>query len=110
MCDEVLAAAGIQIQLTGIRIPRMNSVMERWVQTLRHELLDQTLIWNQRHLLRALREFERHCNSHRPQAMDQAAPLRTAPEPITEPEQIERLRIRRIDRLGGILHEHVRAA
>jgi hypothetical protein len=29
----------------------MNSIMERWVQTCRRELLDQTLIWNQPHLL-----------------------------------------------------------
>ena len=36
----------------------MNAVMERRVQTCRHELLDRTLIWNQRHLLHALREFE----------------------------------------------------
>jgi hypothetical protein len=36
----------------------MNSIMERWVQTCRHELLDRTLIWNQRHLLHALQEFE----------------------------------------------------
>jgi hypothetical protein len=32
---------------------RGNSIMERWVQTCRHELLDRTLIWNQRHLLHA---------------------------------------------------------
>jgi putative transposase len=48
--DEILAQAGIQVVLSGIRVPRMNSVMERWVQTCRHELLDRTLIWNQRHL------------------------------------------------------------
>jgi putative transposase len=36
----------------------MNSIMERWVQTCRRELLDRALIWNQVHLLRALREFE----------------------------------------------------
>jgi hypothetical protein len=36
----------------------MNAVMERWVLTCRRELLDRTLIWNQRHLLHALREFE----------------------------------------------------
>jgi hypothetical protein len=34
----------------------MNSIMERWIQTRRRELLDRTLILNQRHLLRALRE------------------------------------------------------
>jgi hypothetical protein len=49
--DAALADAGIQAAPTGVRIPRMNVVMERWVQTCRRELLDQILIWNQRHLL-----------------------------------------------------------
>jgi hypothetical protein len=34
--------------------------MERWVETCRRELLDRNLIWNQRHLLHALWEFEEH--------------------------------------------------
>ena len=37
--DTVLADAGIQTVLTGVRMPRMNAVMERWVQTCRRELL-----------------------------------------------------------------------
>jgi hypothetical protein len=37
--DEILSATGIQVVLTGVRIPRMNAIMERWVQTCRHELL-----------------------------------------------------------------------
>jgi hypothetical protein len=37
-----------------------------WVQTCRRELLDRMLIWNQRHLLHALREFECFYNEHRP--------------------------------------------
>jgi putative transposase len=36
------------------------------VQTCQRELLDRTLIWNQSHLLHALREFEQSCNGHRP--------------------------------------------
>jgi putative transposase len=44
--------------LSGVRMPRMDSIMERWVQTCRRKLLDRTLIWNQPHLLHALREFE----------------------------------------------------
>ncbi len=35
-------------------------------QTCRRELLDRTLIWNQRHLLCALREFEQFYNARRP--------------------------------------------
>ncbi|MFI6604665.1 hypothetical protein ACIBHX_51300 [Nonomuraea sp. NPDC050536] len=30
--EQILADAGIQTVLTGVPIPRMNSVMERWVQ------------------------------------------------------------------------------
>jgi hypothetical protein len=40
----------------------MNSIMERWIQACRHELLDRTLIFNRAHLLHALREYERHHN------------------------------------------------
>jgi transposase len=53
--DAVLKDAGIEVVLSGIQMPRMNAVMERWVLTCRRELLDRTLIWNQRHLLHALR-------------------------------------------------------
>ncbi|MET8217828.1 integrase, partial [Streptomyces hirsutus] len=56
--DAVLKDAGIEVVLSGVRIPRVNSVMEWWVRTCRRELLDRTLIWNQRHLLHALSEFE----------------------------------------------------
>ncbi|NUQ95022.1 MAG: transposase [Streptomyces sp.] len=108
--DQILADAGIQTVLTGVRMPRMNAIMERWVQTCRHELLDRTLIWNERHLLRALREFEQHHNARRPhQAMNQAAPLRAVPEPL-DPGHITRLDIRRRDRLGGVIHEYRHAA
>jgi putative transposase len=107
----VLKDAGIQTVLSGVQMPRMNSIMERWVQTCRHELLDRTLIWNQRHLLHALREFEHFYNEHRPhRALRAAAPLHPLPNPITDPERIARLDIRRQDRLGGTLHEYQHAA
>ena len=109
--DTVLKDAGIEVVLSGVRMPRMNAIMERWVQSCRHELLDRTLIWNQRHLLHSLREFEYFYNEHRPhRALRAAAPLRLLPEPITDPEQIARLDVRRRDRLGGTLHEYRHAA
>jgi transposase InsO family protein len=78
--DAVLADAGIEVVLSGVRVPRMNSIMERWVQTCRRELLDRTLIWDQHHLLRALREFEQFCNGHRPhQGIANTRPLRPLP-------------------------------
>ncbi|WP_425570631.1 integrase core domain-containing protein [Nonomuraea rosea] len=78
LMDAILAEAGIKTVLTGIRMPRMNSIMERWVQSCRHELLDRCLVWNERHLRHVLREYERFYNQHRAhQALNQAAPLRT---------------------------------
>ncbi|WP_245766902.1 integrase core domain-containing protein [Streptomyces colonosanans] len=109
--DALMAGAGLKAVTTGIRMPRMNSLMERWIQTCRRELLDRTLIWNQRHLLHALREFETHYDQHRPlRALGQAAPLRPFPEPINPPAHITHLDVRRRDRLAGTLHEYRHAA
>ena len=109
--DEIRAQAGFQVVLSGIRVPRMNSVMERWVQTCRHELLDRTLIGNQGRMLHALHEYETHYNSHRAHlAMEQAAPPRAVPAPITNRQHITDLNIRRHDRLDGIVHEYQHVA
>ena len=109
--DAILADAGIETVLSGVRMPRMNSIMERWVQTCRRELLDRTLIWNRSHLLHALREFEQFYNGHRPhQGIANARPLQPLPVPLAVADQIARLRIRRCDRLGGVLHEYQHAA
>jgi hypothetical protein len=84
--------------------PRMNSIMERWIQACRHELLDRTLIWNHTHLLHALREYGRHRHRKRPHRdIANARPLHPLPEPITGPATITHLHIRRHDRLGGLL-------
>jgi len=54
LIDEILSSAKISTVLTGARMPRMNSITERWVKTLRAELPDRALIWNQTHLRHAL--------------------------------------------------------
>lgn len=83
---------------------RMNAIMERWIGSCRRELLDQTLIWNWRHLMTVLREYEGFCNTHRPhRAPKQAAPLRPLPDGITD---LDRFRVRRRDRAGGVIHEY----
>jgi len=57
MFDAILAEAGIRVVLSGVQVPRINAIMERWVRTCRRELLDRTLIWNQRHLPHVLQEL-----------------------------------------------------
>ncbi|WP_028569019.1 integrase core domain-containing protein [Salinispora tropica] len=109
--DTILADTGIDVVLTGVRIPRMNAIMERWVRTCRCELLDRTLILHQRHLRHALREYENFYNEHRAhQGIANARPLAPLPTLITDPDRLTRLDIRRRDRLGGVLHEYEHAA
>src|SRR6266487_1583311 len=101
--DAVLADAGIRTVLCNVRTPRMNAIAERWIGGCRRELLDRTLIWNQSHLLRVLREYETHHNQHRPhRSLDAAAPLK----PLPEPADLERYRIRRHARVGGLINEY----
>ena len=110
LLDWIFNAVGITAVLTGVRMPQMNAIMEHWVKTLRAELLDRALIWNQTHLRHALREYERHYNRRRThRSLAAAAPLRAGPQPL-EPDQIEHLVIRRQDRLGGVIHEYRNAA
>jgi putative transposase len=82
----------------------MNSIMERWIGSCRRGLLDRTLIWNQRHLMTALREYEDFYNAHRPhRALNQATPLRPLPDDVTD---LDHFRVRRRDRAGGVIHEY----
>jgi putative transposase len=109
--DLILAEAGIEVVLSGVQMPRMNSIVERWIQTCRHELLDRVLIWNQRHLLHALGEYEHFYNNHRPhQGIANARPLQPLPAPITCQPQITHIDIHRRSRLGGVLNEYHHAA
>jgi transposase InsO family protein len=44
MYDTILADTRIEVVLSGVQMPRMNAIMERWIQSCRHELLDRTLL------------------------------------------------------------------
>jgi transposase len=102
--DEVFRAAGTGIVRSAIQAPRMNSVMERWIGSCRRELPDRTLVRNQRHLMTVLREYEDFYNTHRPhRALKQAAPLRRLPGNVTD---LDRIRVQRRDRVGGVIHEY----
>ena len=96
--DAVLADAGIRTVLCNVRTPRMNAIAERWIGGCRRELLDRTLIWNQAHLRRILREYETHHNQHRPhRSLHGAAPLKPLPEPV----DLEQYHVRKHARVGG---------
>jgi len=102
--DAAFQAAGVRVVRSAVQAPRMNSIMERWIGSCRRELLDRTLVWNQRHLMTVLREYEDFYNTHRPhRTLRQAAPLRPLPDGITD---LGHFRVQRRDRAGGVIHEY----
>ena len=101
--DAVLAGAGIRTVLCNVRTPRMNAIAERWIGGCRRELLDRTLIWNQAHLRRILRDYEIHHNQHRPhRSLHGAAPLKPLPEPV----DLDQYRVRKQAGVGGLINEY----
>jgi putative transposase len=105
--DAVFASDGIRVLLTPPQAPQANAVAERWVGTLRRELLDRMLIVNRRQLYHAVAEYVDHFNGYRPhRGLQQAAPLRPLPDPVTDDD----VRVLRRDRLGGLFREYSLAA
>jgi len=105
--DAIFTAIDVRIIRTPVRSPRANAIAERFVGSIRRELLDRMLIVNQRHAAAVLREYEHHYNGHRPhRSLGQAAPLR----PLADRTRTEINNVRRHDRLGGLLHEYQQVA
>ena len=103
--DAVFTADGIRVVRTPVRTPVANAVAERWVQTVRAECLDWLLIRNRAHLEHVLTIYVRHYNAARPhRSLHLQIPQPTPPPTATDAP------IRRVDRLGGLLHEYRYAA
>jgi putative transposase len=101
--DEVFGSEGGQVLRTPIRAPKANAHAERWVQTVRAECLDWTLVCGRRHLLRLLRAYVRHYNQQRPhRGLALAVP--EAGERTSS--QVNPRKVRRRDVLGGLIHEY----
>src|SRR5207248_10178435 len=80
---------------------------QRWVGTVRRELLDRVLIFGQRHLESLLSEYVDHYNSHRPhRSLRQAPPLGPARPPLV----VVGARVVRRARPGGLIGEYSQAA
>jgi hypothetical protein len=91
-------------------VPKANAYAERWVRTVRHKCLDWTLIWNQRQLRQVLTDYLAHYTRVRPHRSLDLRP----PDPI-RPAVVTGLAsapadVRRVDVLGGLIHEYQRAA
>jgi len=88
---------------TPVRAPKANAFAERFVRTVRSELIDLVLVVGRGRLLRLLCDYEAHYNSHRPhRGIDLNAPERNDFHPRAVPlDEIERAAV-----VGGLISEY----
>ena len=101
--DEIFRTERMKILKTPVRTPVANAFAERWIATLRRELLDRTIIWNRRQLNKLVVDYIDHYNTHRPhRSLDQRPPVATDP-----PDQPDRhLQVVKTARYDGLINEY----
>jgi transposase InsO family protein len=102
--DRAAKGAAIRVVKTAVQAPNMNAIAERFVGSLRREMLDHVLILDDHHLAVLSREYVAFFNVGRPhQGIAQRTPVGSATasaegEVIAHPV------------LGGLHHDYRRAA
>jgi len=106
---EFLDSCGIEEVRTAYRCPWQNPFVERFVGTLRRELLDHVIVLGRDHLERLLREFiEAYYHVARPhQGLDGDTPI---PQPKADAPITGRTRLISTPILGGLHHRYQRVA
>jgi len=103
-----LESCGIKEVRTAYRSPWQNPFVERYIGTLRRELLDHVIVFSQSHLERLLREFiEEYYHIARPhQGLNGDTPVSQTTRPeISSPSKLISIPV-----LGGLHHRYVRVA
>jgi transposase InsO family protein len=96
---------GIRQLETAPRSPWQNGYAERFVGTLRREILDHVIVLGERHLLRLVQSHAAYYNEDRPHmALDRDPPVPRAVEPPSSG------RIVALPRVAGLHHRYSRAA
>ena len=109
--DAVFTAEGAKVQRVGPVAPNLNSVIERFLQSLRAECLDHFVVCGERHLRHLLRQYVDHYyNTERPHQAKGNMPLPEADrdEPAVVPFPSGEVKCR--TRLGGLLRHYYRDA
>ena len=63
--DKIIADTGIKVIKLPARSPNLNAFAERWVQSVRRECLDKLILFGERSLRYALREYLHHYHGER---------------------------------------------
>jgi len=104
--DAVLADVGIRVVWIPPRCPRANCFADRFVRTVRAELTDRILIFNQPHLRGVLAEYVRHYNGRQPHRARNLRP----PQPTHPVADLTHEHTTRRPVLGGLINKYERTA
>ncbi len=102
-----LKSFGIEPTRTACRSPWQNGVAERWIGSVRREMLDHVVVFNERHLRRLLRDYVAYYHDERTHlGLDKKTPAKRQPrEQRSQPGSVVAL-----PRLGGLHHRYEVAA
>lgn len=104
--EVVLEEAGAESMALPIQSPNLNAHVERVIQTIRRECLDEFIVLGRLHMDHLLGEYAMHYNRERPHSAlrDHQPPCEA---PRSGPHDLQAPVIHRT-RLGGILHHYER--
>ena len=95
---RAVARFGVHPQRTALQSPWQNGTAERFVGTVRRELLDHVVVLNEDHLRRLLRQYVEYYNTDRVHTSIGDSPAARA----SEPKPSAKAAIIRLPRVGGL--------
>ena len=100
---ETIRAFGAKPVRTARRSPWQNGILERWIGSVRRELLDHVVVFHARHLHRVLTDYVAYYLDDRPHlALDKDAP---SGRPVDRPPRAD-AEIVAFPRVGGLHHRY----
>jgi transposase InsO family protein len=103
--DRAAQGVGAKVIRTAVRTSNMNAVAERFVASVRRELLDHVLLVDDQHLACLLRRYQCYFNESRPhQGLNQRIPA----GPVTPLNPSKPIAVTSV--LGGLHVDYRRAA
>jgi putative transposase len=104
--QQRIDAAGVTRVLLPPRSPNLNAYAERWVRSVKDEVLSQLILFGERSLRHAIQQYETHDHHERPHQGKGNVVLM----PLAAPCQGRARPIQCRERLGGLLNYYYREA
>ena len=107
--DNTLHEAGVKVKRVGPRAPNMNAFIERWIQSIKHEVLNHFIICGEDHFNHLISEYQEYYHTARPhQGMGNMPLTGGRAAKADEVFNLEQIECRH--RLGGLLKDYFHKA